>query len=438
MNINMLLKTKKILSTDLVKVSFLNAVATVIRMLTGFVSVKVVAAVIGPVGVALLGQLNNFAQIMLSVSNGGINAGVTKYTSEYADSEKEYILYLGTGFWITVVLSGLTSLILIIGAGYFSETFLHDIQYKSVFYVFGATILFYALNALLTAVINGFKEYKKYVIANIIGSLVGMLFAVVLSVRYGIYGALISTVTFQSIVFFITLGIVAKSYWFKWKTFLFKFKREVVIKLGHYSLMAIVSAVTVPAGQIIVRNFIKSKSSLTEAGLWEGINRISSMYLMVITASLGVYFLPKMSELKLKKEIRKEIYSVYKMIIPFMLVTTLIIYIFRVFIIHVLFTSEFTGMQNLFAFQLIGDILKIMGWVLGYLLLAKAMSRVYIIMEIANFLLLIGISYFLVESYGTVGATMAFAVVYLIYFIVLFFVFRKFLADELETKREGQ
>lgn len=434
----MLLKAKKILSTDLVKVSFLNAVATVIRMLTGFVSVKVVAAVIGPVGVALLGQLNNFAQIMLSVSNGGINAGVTKYTSEYADSEKEYILYLGTGFWITVVLSGLTSLILIIGAGYFSETFLHDIQYKSVFYVFGATILFYALNALLTAVINGFKEYKKYVIANIIGSLVGMLFAVVLSVRYGIYGALISTVTFQSIVFFITLGIVAKSYWFKWKTFLLKFNKEVVVKLGHYSLMAIVSAVTVPAGQIIVRNFIKSKSSLTEAGLWEGINRISSMYLMVITASLGVYFLPKMSELKLKKEIRKEIYSVYKMIIPFMLVTTFIIYIFRVFIIHVLFTSEFTGMQNLFAFQLIGDILKIMGWVLGYLLLAKAMTRVYIIMEIANFLLLIGISYFLVESYGTVGATMAFAFVYLIYFIVLFFVFRKFLADEIEIKQEGQ
>ena len=93
------------------------------------------------------------------------------------------------------------------------------LQYKSIFYVFGGTILLYALNALLTAVINGFKEYKKYVIANITGSLVGMVFAIILSIRYGVYGALISTVTFQSIVFFITLGIVAKSYWFKWKSF---------------------------------------------------------------------------------------------------------------------------------------------------------------------------------------------------------------------------
>jgi len=83
----MLLKAKKIFTADLVKVSFLNAVATVIRMLTGFVSVKVVAAIIGPVGVALLGQLNNFTQILLSISNGGINAGITKYTAEYSGSE---------------------------------------------------------------------------------------------------------------------------------------------------------------------------------------------------------------------------------------------------------------------------------------------------------------------------------------------------------------
>ncbi|HEV3223186.1 MAG TPA: O-antigen translocase [Puia sp.] len=429
----MLIKAKKILSTDLVKVSFLNAVATVIRMLTGFVSVKVVAAVIGPVGVALLGQLNNFAQILLSVSNGGINAGVTKYTSEYSESEKDYILYLGTGFWITIILSLVTSLVIFIGAGYFSESILHDINYKSVFYVFGGTILLYALNALLTAVINGFKEYKKYVIANIVGSLVGMLFAVILSIRYGIYGALISTVTFQSIVFFITLGIVAKSYWFKWKSFLVKFNKKVVIQLGHYSLMAIASAVTIPAGQMIVRNFVIKNKSITDAGLWEGINRISAMYLMVITASLSVYFLPKLSELKTQGELRNEIFSVYKLVIPFLILTTFVIYIFRMFIIHLLFTSEFNGMKELFAFQLIGDVLKIMGWVLGYLLLAKAMTKIYIVMEIVNFLLLILISYFLVKWYGSVGATLAFAIVYLVYFVVLVCVFKNLLFNNKQS-----
>ncbi len=197
--------------------------------------------------------------------------------------------------------------------------------------------------------------------------------------------------------------------------------------MGHYSLMAIASAVTVPAGQIIVRNYITRNKSITDAGLWEGINRISGMYLMVITASLSVYFLPKLSELKSKMELRREIFSVYKLIIPFMIITTSLIYIFRLFIIHVLFTSEFTGMQNLFAFQLIGDILKILGWVLGYLLLAKAMTKTYIAMEIVNFLLLISISFFLVNWYGTVGATIAFAIVYMIYLVIMCIVFRNLL-----------
>jgi len=87
-------------------------------------------------------------------------------------------------------------------------------------------------------------------------------------------------------------------------------------------------------------------------------------------------------------------------------------------------------MQDLFAFQLIGDILKILGWVLGYLLLARAMSKIYIVMEIVNFLLLVLFSYFLVNRYGSVGATLAFAIVYFIYFAVLCIVFRKLLTRE--------
>src|ERR1700694_3273043 len=113
-------RIKQLFSADLVKVSSLNAVSTVIKMLTGLVSVKVVAAIIGPAGIALLGQLNNFSTITLGVSSGGINAGMTKYISEFSASRKKYLLFLGTGFWITIFFSILTSIALIVGAGYFS------------------------------------------------------------------------------------------------------------------------------------------------------------------------------------------------------------------------------------------------------------------------------------------------------------------------------
>jgi len=418
-------KIKNIFSADLVRVSSLNALSTLIKMMTGLVSVKVVAALIGPAGIALLGQLNNFSTITLSISNGGINVGITKYISEYSSSKKKYLLFLGTGFWITVCFSIITSIVLIAGAGYFSKLILHDEKYKFVFYFFGGTIILYALNALLISVINGFKEYKKYIIANILGSVVGLLFSVILAIRYGISGALISAVTFQSVVFLLTLLVIKNSYWFQWKSFTGKFSKLVASRLGHYSMMALVSAITVPVSQLIVRGYITKSQSIANAGLWEGINRLSGMYLLVITTSLSVYYLPRLAELRNKHDLRKEIFSVYKLIIPLLLVATATIYLMRNIIIQLLFTKEFAGMKHLFGFQLLGDIFKMAGWILGYLMLAKAMTKTYIAMEFVSAGLQIFLSIFFVTVFSTIGATIGYAIGHLIYFSIMLIIFRK-------------
>ncbi len=427
-------RIKHFLFTDFIKVSSLNAISALIRMLTGLISVKVVASVIGPVGIALLGQLTNFTTIIQSISNGGINTGMTKYLSEYSSSPKKYLLFLGTGFWITIFFSIICSLILIIWAEYFSIIILHDTKYKFVFHIFGGTLTLYSLNALLLSVINGFKEYKRFVIVNIIGSITGLTFSIILAVSYGIPGALISAVTFQSVVFFLTLKMVNTADWFKWREFIKQSRKGIAIKLGHYSLMALASAITIPAGQLIVRNYIAKDSSITDAGIWEGVNRISGMYLMIITLSLSVYYLPRLAELKTRQELRNEIFNVYKIILPFLAVATLAIYFFRTLIINILFTKEFENMESLFAFQLIGDFLKIAGWVLGYLLLAKAMTRIYIFMELLNFFILIITCFFLVKSYGAIGATIGYAIVYLVYFLSLGFVFRNLLFTTNKTR----
>ena len=214
------------------------------------------------------------------------NNGITRYVAEYSGSEKKYQLFLGTGFWITVVLSVVAGLILIIGAGYFAETILNDVKYKSIFYVFGGTVIMYAFNTLLISVINGFKEFRKYVAANILGSIIGLVFTIVLAFNFGIYGALISAVTFQSVVFIFTLCLVLNTSWFKPREIARRFSKLAALKLGHYSLMALITAIVMPASQLVVRGYI-SDHNIDEAGLWEGINRISNMYLMVFATSLA-------------------------------------------------------------------------------------------------------------------------------------------------------
>ncbi|HVY75021.1 MAG TPA: O-antigen translocase [Puia sp.] len=423
----MILKLKKVFSSDLVKVSSLNAVATLIRMMTGFISVKVVAVLIGPPGVALLGQLNNFSSILLSLSAGGINTGVTKHIAQYSDSPRRYVLFLSTAFWITAALSVLCGIVLIVGGGYFSLSILKDIQYRSVFQIFGITIILYAMNALLVAIINGFSEFRKYVIVNIAGSLLGLLFTVILSLSFGIYGALLALVTYQSAIFFVTLSLVAKSRWFSWKSFVGRFSKTAAKRLGHYSLMALASAILVPVSQLFVRDFIAARQSLNDAGLWEGINRISNMYLLVITTSFSVYYLPRLSGLKTDQAVREEVFRVYKVLIPFLAITLSLIYLFRHLIIHILFNHRFIGMEDLFAYQLIGDFLKMGFWTLGYLFLARAMTNYYILMEFFGSALYVVLCHYFIRSQGALGATIAFSISSGITLLVHLFIFRKLL-----------
>lgn len=423
-----LLSIKKIFSADIFKISFLNAIAVFIKMITGFVSIKAVAYLLGPLGpmgIAMLGQLNNFTNIILAVSNGGINNGITRYVAEYSGSPKKYQVFLGTGFWITAILSVICGLVLIFGAGYFSETILKDSQYKGVFYVFGSTVILYAFNTLLISVINGFKEFKKYVIANILGSIIGLLFTIILALNFGIYGALISAVTFQSVVFVLTLLMVLNAKWFNLKEITRKFSKTAARKLGHYSLMALVTAIVMPASQLIIRGYISGHQSISEAGLWEGINRVSNMYMLVFATSLGVYYMPRLAELHTRQELRTEIFSVYRLVMPMLIIFSVALYAGRNIVINVLFTSEFAGMERLFPYQVLGDFLKLTGWVLAYVLVAKSMTRTYIIMEFVSSMSQVGLNILFIQEYGTVGATMGYAAAHGIYMIAMFIIFRK-------------
>ena len=300
-------------------------------------------------------------------------------------------------------------------------------EYSYVFVVFGFTVLFYALNMGLTSVINGFKEFKRYVKVNIAGSLIGLLFTLSLVFVWELKGALISAVTYQSIMLFISLWMIRKMPWLKWEYFKNRLNIEMSKKYFRYSLMTFVSAATVPVSQMLLRGYVISQISVTEAGWWEAMNRISHMYLMVITTSFSVYYLPRLSELTDKHELRSEILRSYKIIIPCLLGGFMLIYLLRFVIIYILFTPDFLPMENLFAWQMAGDFFKITSWLLSYMMVAKAMAKWFITTEIGFSLIYIGLGFLFMKWNGVVGITQAYLVNYLLYSGMMAYVFRKLL-----------
>ncbi len=384
----------------------------------------------GPIGVATVGAFTNFSSIVLAIGNGAINNGVIKYVSEYNDDKEKTTRLISTALKITFFSSIVVSAFILFFARYFSKVILGNSEYVNVIIVLGITLIFYSLNSLIISILNGKGEIKKYTLVNAIGSITSLLLTILLVVYYKVSGALYSIVLSQVIVFAFTAFIVRKSGIISKKTVLERFDKKLGLKLSHFSLMALVSALTVPVSQILLRNIIAHDLSINAAGYWQGMMRVSDGYLMLITTSLSVYYLPKLSALVTNSEIRLEVLNGYKIILPTVLIGCITIYLSRFYVIEVLFSKKFFQMESLFFWQLIGDFFKMASWVLAFLMLAKAKTTIYIITEIGFSALYVLLSYALIQIFGIRGTAISFALNYFIYMLVMIYIFRKLLFNK--------
>ncbi len=410
---------------NLFKTSVLNGVAVLIKTATMFMLNKILAVYVGPAGYAAIGQFQNFIQMVTTFAGSAINTAVIKYTAEYYENENKQIAIWKTAGSIVLLFSLIFSLVIIIFQKQLSIYIFHTDIYQTVFIWFALFLTFFTFNTLFLAILNGKKEVLRLVIANIIGSIFSLAITSILAIKYGLYGALVSLSIYQSLAFLVTLFLCYKADWFK-LTYLFgTIDKDVAKKFVAYALMALVSAICVPLSQMAIRSYITHEYGVDFAGYWEAMIRLSAAYLMLVTTTLSVYYLPRLSELSNIRAIKNEVYLGYKFIFPLAVVGGVLVYLLKDWIIPLLFSSAFLPMRELFLWQMLGDSLKIGSWILAYLMLGKAMTKLFISTEILFACTSIVLTYFCTQFFGFEGVSIAHLVNYALYWIVVsYFIFK--------------
>jgi len=413
---------KLLFMKELIKVSSLNTISVVVKMLTLLGINKVLAIYIGPTGYAAIGQFQNAVQMVSAIGSNSISTGVTKYTAQYSNDDKKLIALWKTSGSIVLITSLIVSLVLFFFRFKFAEIFLKDESYSSLFIFFSITIFFIGFNSLFLSVLNGRKEILDLVKSNILGSCFMFLASVLLLSFLGLYGALLSLVVYQFFTFFATFYFVSKKKWFHLKNFYGEIDKRLLYDLGKYAFIAFVIAVMVPVSQIFIRNYLVSYFDWNYAGYWEAVMRLSSSYLLVFTSAMSVYYLPKFTN-QGNKELSHEVWSGFHFLIPVVSGLLVFIYVLRKEIVDVLFSTQFSVIQDYFGWQLIGDFFKVGGWFLSYVLIAKA-NHFYYLISVILFPVLF---YFLIiifsSVYGFNGVFIAYAVNQLLFFLFMISVF---------------
>lgn len=409
----------------LIETSILSFIATAVSLVSGLVINKAVAIYIGPSGLALIGQFQSLSQLVMTAASGAINKGVTKYTAEYGEDSGRIAILLSTASKISLFASVVVGVCLVFLAETASTYFLESEQHSFIFVIFGFTIVLFVLNNLLLSTLNGLGQIKSLVKIKIIQSLYSLLFTTILIAWLGLNGALIALVTNQSVIFLIVLWMLRHHRVIKIENFKKAYNKSEAKKLLGFALMAITTAATIPVSHLFIRSYLIENLSLEEAGYWQAMWYISSMYLMVINTTLGIYYLPKLSRLKERSELRKEIMQGYKVIMPIVIILSFLVYNLKDVIIWLLFDKSFSPMRDLFLWQLVGDVVKVSALLLAYLMQSKAMMKSYISTEIAFSLSFVGLSVLFVSKYGLVGMSYSFALNYTIYLGVIFLLTKK-------------
>lgn len=404
----------------LIRVGILNGIAVFVRTVTLFILNKLLAVYVGPSGYVMIGQLQNAIQMLMSFSGNILNNGIVKYTAEYHEDEHKQHVIWRTSVMVAIYSVLFISLCMLLLHKQLAIYFLKNSSYSSIFIWFAFTLVFFVLNSLFLSILNGKKEIKKYIIINITGSLISLIFTSILAHFWGLYGALLALVTNQSIIFFVSLFVIQKTNWFKFAYIFGKIDTTVLRQLLKFALMAIASAICMPLSLILIRNEISNKLGLVAAGHWEAMWRISSTYLLLITTTLSLYYLPRFSELSSKSDIRKEVKKGYLIIMPILVIISILMFSFRERITIILFTKDFLPMTQLFAFQLLGDMVKVSGWLVGFLYTAKGLVKLYLFSEIIFCSLFFLLVSSLISKFGIKTAGIAYLITYVFHALFIF------------------
>ncbi|MFP3014196.1 MAG: lipid III flippase WzxE [Arsenophonus sp.] len=393
-------------------------ISTLIKISTGLIIIKLIAVSFGPSGVGQIGNFRQFITILGVLSGAGIYNGVIKYVSEYYHTPEKLSDILGSALSIILSFSTLLLIIFLFFSSLISfALFGHD-QYKIVIYALALIQIGIASANYFLSILKGFNDVRGISLSLIIGNLIGVI-AYFFYFRLSSYQvALIGLALIPALILVPASIIVIRHKKLNWSYFKPRWNIFIVYNLSKFTLMALITSVALPFAYIVIRNLLANRYGWYEVGILQAVSGVSDAYLQFITAYFTVYLLPTLSKLKNRNEISLEILKTLKFILPVTAISSFIVWFLRDAAIFLFFSDKFMATRDLFIWQLIGDVLKIGSYIFGYLVIAKMALQFYILTETTQFALLTGFSYWLIPSFGVLGAVQAYMVTYIIYFII--------------------
>lgn len=172
--------------------------------------------------------------------------------------------------------------------------------------------------------------------------------------------------------------------------------------------------------QLVIRVWLEQSQGLTAAGHFQAAWTITSMYLGFVLTALAVEYYPRISaQIKDLVSLNKSVDVQVRIALLLGAPVLLWMIVFSPFVLHLLYAADFQLATGLLRWQLFGDILKIVGWAVAFLLLARKARGAFFIGELSFNVAYLALGLPIASQGGLTGLGGAYVGAYAVYVVVV-------------------
>jgi PST family polysaccharide transporter len=384
----------------------------VINILIGIVRVKALALFLGPTGIGLAGMYQAATGMIGTLAGLGLGSAGVRQIAEAAGSGDNHrmartIAVLRRASWVSGLLG--MGLVLIFAKPLARTTFGND-SYAGGVALVSLTLLFGSISAGQTALLQGLRRLKDLAACNLLGSLFGTVASIALVYflrERGVAPFLVTVAGF---------GILT-SWWYARKVQVeritlpwresFQEARPLLIIGASFLAMGLIAA----GVAYLIPIMIIHELGIGAVGLYTASSNLSLLYIGVVINAMGADFYPRLTAIanhhrEANELVNQQAEMGILLTLPGLMATILL----APWVMRIFYSAQFVSAAELIRWQILGMGLRVACWPLGYISLAKGMSKTLVGIEAVSSLVEIALIYFCIHLWGLEGCGIGFAI----------------------------
>ncbi|HMM57493.1 MAG TPA: O-antigen translocase [Rudaea sp.] len=402
--------------------------ASIARVLIGLLRTKIAAVLLGPSGVGLIGILQSLLETASTVAALGSGTMGTRQISEASGRSDPMVLAAAR----RALLLGTLGLALVGAAAFFllRNTFAVHIFRDAALSVpigwLAIGVAMMVVSSAQTAVLTGMRRIGDVARLNVL--------SMALSTVLGISALLLWDAN-GIVAFVISLPLSALLLGF---FYVMRLQREAAPPIPHSLLITqwrmlmrsgaafMIASMAVPLGQLVVRTYVKDSLGTDALGQFQAAWLISMTYIGFVLTAMGTDYYPRLTAAMHDHVIVNRMVNAQSEIA--LMLSAPVFFIatgFAPWIIEALYTSDFAGATSVLRWQILGDVLKVASWPLGFIILAAGDAMTFMLCESAFVIVYVALTRFMLPESGIVATGIAFFLMYGLYLPVVYWLARR-------------